>query len=345
MPDSMFGAVYRGDGQIGVEEVPFPKVPKGWALIEVSHVGICGTDLSILHGYHPRARAPLIMGHELSGRIIDPGAGAPGLEPGSKVVVEPLMTCGTCPACLSGNAHVCSTLRLFGIDHPGGMAQFMAAPTHRIYQVPENLPLDEAAVIEPLAVAVHAVRISDFRAGDSAIVLGAGPVGLLTALVLQGAGASRVLVTEANPYRTELARRLGFTVIDASDRPVEQLLSLTGGYGADLVFDAAGHPSVAAQVVPVCRVSGQIMLVGIYKKPTPLDLQGIAFKELRLKGSRVYTPLDFRIACDLAANSRIPLKPLISHILPLQEVAAGFDILSHGGEALKVMFRISNRST
>jgi 2-desacetyl-2-hydroxyethyl bacteriochlorophyllide A dehydrogenase len=157
---------------------------------------------------------------------------------------------------------------------------------------------------------------------------------------LRASGAGEVLVTEANPYRLKVARELGFTVIDARDDPVKSLLALTGDEGADLVFDAAGHPSVAAALVAACRIRGEIMLVGIYKKPTALDLQGIAFKELGVKGSRVYTPQDFAIACALAASGRVPLKPLISHVLPLGDLAQGFAVLAQGGEALKVMFRI-----
>ncbi|HWG85851.1 MAG TPA: alcohol dehydrogenase catalytic domain-containing protein [Deinococcales bacterium] len=337
---SMRAAVFQGDHSISLEEVAAPTAPPGWSLVEVSHVGICGTDLAIFAGYHPRAKAPLIMGHEFSGRIVEPGA--TGLDAGQSVVVEPLMACGRCAACRSGNAHVCKTLRLFGIDYPGGMAQYMVAPPERVYAVPEALPADEAAVIEPLAVAVHAVRISRFRPGDTVAVLGAGPVGLLTALVLRASGAGSVIVTEANPFRMNVARQLGFTTIDASSDPVARLLELTGGDGADLVFDAAGHPTVAASLVDACRINGQIMLVGIYKKPTALDLQGISFKEIDVKGSRVYTPEDFRIACSLAASGRVALKPLISHVLPLGKVAEGFEVLASGGAALKVMFDIGS---
>jgi (R,R)-butanediol dehydrogenase/meso-butanediol dehydrogenase/diacetyl reductase len=346
----MLAAVYQGAGRIEIERRPPPELPPGWALVRVSHVGICGTDLAILGGQHPRARPPLVMGHEVSGRLVEAvgkangtaDAGANLMEAGAAVAVEPLVTCGACTACRSGNAHVCKALRLFGIDFPGGMAELMAVPPGRLHRLREPVALDEGALVEPLAVAVHAVRLSAFRPGDTVAVLGGGPVGLLTALVLRHSGAGLVVVSEANAYRLRVARELGFTAIDAGDRPVEQILDLTGGDGAHVVFDAAGHPDVAAQLAALCRIRGQIVLVGIYKKPTPLDLQAVAFKELSLVGSRVYTSQDFAFARDLAASGSIGLRSLISHVLPLERAAAGFEILGAGGDALKVLFRVDD---
>ena len=333
----MLAAVWQGEGRLELAEQPDPDVPAGWALVEVSHVGICGTDLSILGGHHPRAKPPLVMGHEISGRIAD---GAGRLERGEAVAVEPLVTCGECSACRSGNAHVCRNLRLFGIDFPGGLAELMAVPAERLHPLPDSVDAKIAALVEPLAVAVHAVRLSAFRRGDTVAVLGAGWVGLLTALVLRHSGAGEVLVSEANQYRLSIARDLGFRALDAGEGTVDQVLELTGGDGADVVFDAAGHRAVAEQLVAACRICGQIVLVGIYKKPTPLDLQGIAFKEISLLGSRVYTPQDFASARDLAASGELGLERLISHVLPLSEVRTGFEVLASGGDALKVLFRV-----
>jgi (R,R)-butanediol dehydrogenase/meso-butanediol dehydrogenase/diacetyl reductase len=335
----MFAAVYEGANAIGLEEVPKPTPPKGWSLVEVGHVGICGTDLAIFSGLHPRAKTPLIMGHEFSGRVVEPGNGG-HLEEGQKVVVEPLMVCNRCRACRTGNSHVCESLRLFGIDYPGGMAQFTVVPAERVYPVPDTITLEHAAVIEPLAVAVHAVRISSFRPRDTTVVHGAGPVGLLIALVLKASGASQVIVSEPNRYRLDVARRLGLTAVDANADPTSEILSHTDGDGADVVFDAAGSPGVASQLAATCRILGQVVLVGIYKKPTALDLQALAFKEVSMRGSRVYTSYDFEVACALAAGGRVPLEPLISHVLPLSEVTGGFDLLSKGGAALKVMFQV-----
>ena len=172
-------------------------------------------------------------------------------------------------------------------------------------------------------------------------VLGGGPIGLLVALVARDSGAANVIVSEANPYRLQVAAQMGFQVLDAADGPVERILELTDGDGADLVFDAAGHPSVAPQLTAACRIRGQIVLVGIYKQPTPLDLQAVAFKELSLVGSRVYTSHDFAAARDLAASGHLNLRQLISHVLPVERASEGFEILAHGGDALKVLFRVN----
>lgn len=338
----MLAAVYHGPMQVRLETVLKPSPPEGWALIEVSHCGICGTDTFIVGGTHPRARAPLVLGHEFSGTLLE--VNGEGFAVGATVVVEPLISCGACHACRTGNAHVCKNLRLYGIDAPGGMAQYMVAPLEKLHRVPEGVSLELAALAEPLAVAVHALRRSAFKPGDAVAVLGAGPIGLLLALALRASGARSVLVSEASEDRLGVARELGFTAIDAKADPVQAILERTHGEGADLCFDAAGHPAVAEILTRLTRVRGQIMLVGSYKKPAPVDLQSIVFKEQNMNGTRVYAPEDFTIALEMIRAGAMPLGQLITR-LPFSELERGFELAFAGGRAIKVMFDIAGRSS
>ena len=178
---SMRAAVLTGVDQFELTEVPIPEVPDGWALVRVARVGLCGSDFGIFHGIHPRAKTPLIMGHEISGWVEVATGGS--FAPGQLVVAEPLITCGQCWACRHNASHVCSHLGLYGIDAPGGFAEFVAIPVDRLHAVPDGVDVSTATLVEPLAVAVHAVRNSGLEPGDTVAVFGGGPIGVLTALV------------------------------------------------------------------------------------------------------------------------------------------------------------------
>jgi (R,R)-butanediol dehydrogenase/meso-butanediol dehydrogenase/diacetyl reductase len=309
MSTTMVAAVWTAPDQVEVTEVPMPAVPVGWALVKVAYNGICGTDLSILHGKHPRAAAPLIMGHEMSGWV--ERAGATGPAAGTPVIVEPLISCGECQACRAGNGHVCRRLGLYGIDAPGAMAQYVALPTEVLHAVPDGVDLRTATLAEPLAVAVHAVARSGMRPGDTVAVYGAGPIGI--------------------------AESLGFTVVPEGSTMAETLAPLTDGEGADTTFDTAAHPTVAAELTATTRVLGRIVVVGVYKQPTPLDLQAICFKEQTVVGVRVYTSADVTRAIELIATGALGLDRFPTRAFELTEVAAAFDAAASGQHCLKVL--------
>ena len=333
--NSMKAAVWTATDRVEVTDVPMPKVPEGWALVKIAYNGICGTDLAILHGKHPRAIAPLIMGHEISGWIEQAGATGPGA--GTLVVAEPLISCGECRSCKNGLAHVCRSLGLFGIDSPGGMAQYVALPPEVLHAVPDGVDARTATLAEPLAVAVHAVQRSGMEAGSTVAVYGAGPIGILTALVARHGGAAAVVITEPSPWRREVAAHLGFTVVPAGSTMAQTLEHLTDGEGADITFDSAAHRSVAAELTAVTRVHGRIVVVGVYKQPTALDLQAVCFKEQTIVGVRVYTSLDITSAIELIASGALGLDRFPTKSFDLADVAAAFDAATSGQECLKVL--------
>lgn len=327
-PDgSMRAAVWPGGGAPTVSSVAAPSARAGWTLLRPERVGICGTDHAIVAGVHPRARAGLILGHEVVGRALD------GPYAGRQVVVEPLISCGSCAACLAGHTHVCSRLGLYGIDAPGGMAELLSVPDATLIEVGEQVPLDQAALIEPLAVAVHAVRESGIGQGQRVVVIGGGPIGVLTALVAREAGAS-VLMAEPAPFRAATAEAVGFTVVRDPDVLLDDVLTWTQGTGADVVVDAVARPVVATALAALARVRGLILLVGVYEHPAHLDLRQVVFSELRVLGTRVYTRADMDRAVELVESRALPLAELPVTVHPLSRVA---DAFTNTGAALKVL--------
>jgi (R,R)-butanediol dehydrogenase/meso-butanediol dehydrogenase/diacetyl reductase len=332
---SMKAAVYHGQNSLEVTTLALPQTPDGWAMIEVDYCGICGTDLNIYGGGHPRAKGPLVMGHEFAGKI----ASHPSLEQGTAVTVRPILSCGQCEACKSGYPHVCENLKLLGIDRDGAMAKYVVAPVEEIIPLPKGISTKVGALVEPLAVGIHAVRESNFKPGDQALVFGAGPIGLFTAVALRLLGAGNVIIVELQTFRQQKARNLGFEVIDPKQDDVKSTIkAIMNGSLPDLVFDCAAHPSVADILVDVTKIKGQIVLVGTYKKPTSLDLQSITFKEISIKGTRVYTQKDYAIALNLL-NKDFDFEQLITHEIPLEEIENGFKLLIEGS-AVKILVSI-----
>lgn len=335
MTAKMLASVWTGAEKVELREVERPTPDPTQALVQVAYAGICGTDLMIYLGKHPRARAPLIMSHEFVGTIASDTV--EGLPLGAPVAINPLLTCGVCPACRRGVSHVCERLGLVGIDSDGGMAQFALVPAHTVRPLPPSLPLARAALIEPLAVAVHAVRVSDLQVGDVTAVLGAGPVGILIAQVARLAGA-KVYVSEVSPRRLGIARRLGLNVIDAQNvDPVAAIMRATDGEGVPVVFESAGVPATIAQAGRIARVLGQILQVGMPKSPVEMDLNPLLFREITITPIRVYREEDFDLAIQLAGDNVLQLQEPVTHILPLGEVEKGIHLAHQATDACKVL--------
>lgn len=323
---------YQGPHHVSVEEVPIPHIPEGWVLIQVSHAGICGSDMTIYAGKHPRAKAPLTLGHEFSGYVRSPNSRFPE---GTPVTVYPYLSCGTCRFCRQGDGHICENLRLIGIDLDGGMAEYAAVPESSLYPIPSGISRQLAAFIEPVGIAVHAVRKGGWKQGQNAVIFGAGAIGLLCAMTLRRFGAEQLLVVEPDPTRSRFAAELGFETAAPGEDGLEAVLRWSGGKGADFVFDCAGHPSVAAVLPDAARINGQIVIVAGYKNPPTVDFQKGMFRELTIQFVRNCSRQDFETACELIDET---YERILNCILPLEDAQTGFD--SPKG-VYKVMFRIS----
>jgi 2-desacetyl-2-hydroxyethyl bacteriochlorophyllide A dehydrogenase len=334
--------VYWGKGDIRIKDVDKPQCKDGHAVIEVSYAGICGSDLTIYAGKHPRARPPVVLGHEFSGVIAErKGKDRPDLKEGERVTVEPTFSCGACNLCRTGSYHICSRKGLYGIDADGAFAERVHVPLKTIFTLPEEITLEEGAIVEPLAVAVRAVMISRLTIGEFVIVLGAGPIGLLTAEVARAAGAAEVLIVEPDAFRKEMAEKMNFTVFDPDRATLEEALRATGGHEIDVVFDAAGVPSAALLATQLVRRAGRIVIVSIYKNQVLYDLATVTYGEIQIMGTCIYTFKDFSRAIRLLEDRKVQVIPLVTHRFKLEEGKQAFETLIDGKNTQKVLFSVS----
>ncbi|WP_258069685.1 zinc-binding dehydrogenase [Arthrobacter sp. SX1312] len=305
--------------------------------IAVAYTGLCGTDLHIFHGdMDARVTMPAVIGHEMSGTIAALGEGVTGWFVGQPVTVMPTLSCGSCPACRRGNTHVCHNLNFVGIDSEGSMQNTWNVPAEILIALPEGLALDEAALIEPTAVAVHDVRRSKLVASDFVVVIGGGPVGQLIASVALRQGA-RVVLVELDAGRRETAKGFGITALDPREESlVDYVLRETGGAGADVAFEVSGAAAGVNSAVEVLATRGRLVMVAIHPKPKEIDLHRFFWRELEMFGARLYQREDFEEAVRLVADGAIPARQLISRVVSLDDVEQGFLALESGG-VMKVL--------
>jgi len=333
---SMRAAFYAGPRTFTAGTAPVPTPGPGEALLRVRRVGICGTDLHIFQG-HLDHRVPRggIIGHETVAEVVEAPPGS-GVRAGDRVVVEPLAFCGTCRACRMGAAYICYRLQVLGVDLPGGMQEYWSVPVARLLRVPDALPDDHAALIEPLAVATHDVRRAGVQPDDRALVFGGGPIGTLIALVCRQRGA-RVAVAEVNPHRLALLRELGLEALGPETDVVGFAEAWTGGEGVDVAFEVTGQPAAVRAVTDVVRVWGTVSIVAIHAEPMPVNLYRMFARELTMHGSRLYAREDWEEAIRLAAAGAVPLAPLVSRRIPLEALQAGMEEALGGGPVMKVL--------
>ncbi|RKN45301.1 zinc-dependent alcohol dehydrogenase [Micromonospora endolithica] len=333
----MKAVLYRGARHLGIEERDAQPPGRGQVRIAVAYTGICGTDLHIFHGdMDARVGAPAIIGHEMSGRIAAVGEGVTGWSVGRAVTVMPTRSCGRCPACRRGHSHICHAMDFLGIDSPGAMQSFWNVPAELVLPLPEELPLDHAALVEPVAVAVHDVRRANVSADQQVVVVGGGPVGVLIAVVAARQGA-RVLLVEPDPVRRAVAGELGIDAVDPTASDVVALVNdRTGGAGADVAFEVSGSAAGVGTAVDVLTTRGRLVLVAIHPQPRPVDLHRFFWRELELLGTRLYQRDDMVEAIRLVASGAIPVRRLISRVEPVEAVGAAFEALESGG-VMKVL--------
>ena len=334
---SVLTARYTGNRTISIDTAePAPARP-GEVQVEVAYVGICGTDLHILHGaMDARVQLPAVIGHEMSGTVAEVGPGVTDWSVGDAVTVMPLAWDGTCPACLAGHQHICQNLDFVGIDSPGALQARWNVRTDLLVGLPEGLSLAHAALVEPVAVAVHDVRRSGLGAGDRVVVLGGGPIGVLIAVVARDAGAE-ILLGEPDPGRRAAAEELGFRCTDPTAGNLAALVDdWTAGAGADVVFEVSGAEAAVLAATDVARVRGTVVVVAIHPLPRPVNLQRVFWRELTIMGARVYERTDFERSVELLHAGVVPAEALITKVVPLADVEAAFDTLEQG-QAMKIL--------
>ncbi|WP_328347900.1 zinc-dependent alcohol dehydrogenase [Micromonospora sp. NBC_00421] len=333
----MKAVVYRSARHLEVERrAPEPPGP-GQLRIAVAYTGICGTDLHVYHGdMDARVGASAVIGHEMSGRVAEVGAGVTDHAVGQPVTVMPTRFCGRCAACRRGDSHICHAMNFLGVDSPGAMQSSWTVPADLVVPLPAELPLDEAALVEPVAVAVHDVRRGRVTDADQVVVVGGGPVGVLIATVARQRGA-RVLLVEPDPFRRSVATAVGIDAVDPKDTDVVALVNeRTDGAGADVAFEVSGSAAGVGTAVDVLTTRGRLVMVAIHPQPRPVNLHRVFWRELELLGARLYQREDMVEAVRLVASGAIPARQLISRVVPVDEAASAFTALEGGG-VMKVL--------
>lgn len=329
---------WLGPSQVAVREAKKPTVDKDEVLVRTISNGICGTDITIFKGYHPRARPPLIPGHEILGEVAEVSPGRK-LRVGDMVAVRPIISCGRCSACKSGYPHVCRDLRLPGIDFDGGCAEFVKVPISLVHLVPENAPQEEVALTEPLAVAVHALtRIQPLKQETSVLILGAGPIGALLGMLLHDRGFKRFVVADISRFRLGKLHDVGIETMDASNPQFTAACKeYAHGEGFDVILEATGSKEAALRMTELLGVRGRALAIGVHKTAPTVDLTQVAFKELEIIGTRVYTSGDFEDALHLAATGRLGLRRLVTHRFSIDDAAEGFSAMMDTDKSIKVL--------
>ena len=346
----MQAIVYHAPGDIRVEEVPKPECKPGELLVRVDACAVCGTDLKSKLSGNPRIKAPLVMGHEFTGivEIVSPDA-VGDFQPGDRVVMATTISCGKCFYCRHGWRNICDCIAPMGFSYPGGMAEYVAIPAlalegGHVIKVPPSVDARHAALAEPVSCAVNSVRQCGVQPGDTVLVMGAGPMGLLNALVARAAGAQTVLLSEPNPLRRKQATPFDLDrILDPeSDDIAKAVHDVTDGRGADVVIVAAPAIPPQEQALTLVRRRGTVCLfasLSVEKRMITIDSRILHYGEIRLIGSSDSTPEHVREAVAMIASKQIPVENIVSHCLPLGEIEHAFELMMSGA-ALRVVLGV-----
>lgn len=316
-----------------IEDVPIPELGPEDVLVSVKACGICGSDVHGMDGSTGRRRPPVIMGHEAAGVIAEVGPETTNWKPGDRVTFDSTAYCGRCDFCRRGQINLCNQRRVLGVScedyrQDGAFAEYVAVPQHILYRLPEALTFEQAALVEPLSIAFHAARRTPLALNDTAVVVGAGMIGLTIIQTLRAAGCGRIIAADIAQDKLTLAAKLGAThTVDCADgSALEKILQLTHGCGADVAFEAVGVAATVDLAVRCVRKGGAVTLVGNVSPNVPLPLQVVVTRELTLNGSCASAG-EYPACLDMMARGAIQTGPLLSAVAPLAEGATWFDRL------------------
>lgn len=323
--------------QVVIADVPVPETA-GEALVKVHQVGICGTDVKILHGKIP-APYPVTMGHEMIGEIVTPARN--GLLPaGTRVLVDPAITCGSCDMCFAGRPHLCLRGGLLGRDADGVFGEFVTAPESRLVTVPENVSLKSAGLLQVLGTCVHAQRAIRVFPGDVVVIIGLGVSGQLFVQLLKARGATVLGVTRSE-WKRDLARKLGADATAAPDEARAVLDELSGGRGADISVESAGTEGTLGMAIDLAKTGGEVLVFGtLTGGEAGLPYYQLYLKELTIYNPRAALPTDYQRGIELTSRGMLDLEPIVTHELQLDDVLDAFNAVE-GRDSLKVLMRVA----
>ncbi|WP_085524366.1 zinc-binding dehydrogenase [Tuberibacillus sp. Marseille-P3662] len=329
-----------GFGNLDIQDKEEPKPGKDQVKIEVKYAGICGSDIHTYEGNY-KVGAPVTLGHEFSGKVVEVGAGVSEFEIGDRVTSETTFyICGECNYCQSGDYNLCHHRKGLGTQQDGGFAKYLIARKDSLHHLPDHVDDRSAAMTEPLACTHHIVAKTEINKGDVVVVIGPGPIGLFTAMVAKSRGACVLITGLTNDkVRLDKAEEVGIDyAVNTQEQDIKQLVnSLTDGYGADVVFECSGAVPAAKQGLDVLRKKGQYGQLGIFPQPdVSFDLKKIIQKEIRVVGSRSQKPADWEPSLELMNNGSVNAKALVTHEFDITQWDEAYHAIK-SGEAIKVL--------
>ncbi len=339
----MLQQVMTAPGVIEFNEVPIPKINENQVLVKIMKIGICGSDIHVFHGEHPFTSYPVTQGHEVSGEIASLGAKVTGFKVGQKVTLQPQVVCGECYPCRHGKYNLCEELKVMGFQTTGVASHFFAVDAEKVTLLPDDMSFDEGAMIEPLAVAVHAIRQAGDVKGLKIAVLGAGPIGILVAQVAKGMGAESVMITDVSDLRLSKAKECGVEycintkVNDFGDAMIQSF----GPDKADVIYDCAGNDITIGQAIKYARKGSMIILVAVFAGMAQVDLAVLNDHELDLNTTMMYRNEDYIDAIQLVKERKVKLHPLISKHFAFQDYLKAYQYIEANRETtMKVIINV-----
>lgn len=343
MEKNMIQQVMTAPGEIIFREVPIPKPEAGQVLIKIQRIGICGSDIHVYHGKHPFTSYPVTQGHEVSGEVAALGEGVETFAVGQKVTIEPQVFCGHCHPCTHGKYNLCEELKVMGFQTTGTASQYFAVDASKVTPLPDAMSYEEGAMIEPLAVAVHAVRRAGDVSGQKIAVIGAGPIGNLVAQAAKGMGAAQVMVSDISDYRLRLAEECGadFTVNTAKKEFNDAITENFGPDKADVIYDCAGNNTTINQAIRSARKGSMIILVAVFAGMANADLAVLNDHELDLNTTMMYRHEDYVKAIELVNAGKVALKPLMSKVFPFAQYKQAYEYIDNNQEtSMKILIDV-----
>jgi L-iditol 2-dehydrogenase len=320
-----------------IAEAPVPAVGPGEVLVRVEACGICGSDVHGYDGGSGRRIPPIVMGHEAAGTVAAVGSGVSGFAAGDRVTFDSTVYCGECDFCKRGEVNLCDNRQVIGVScgdyrRHGAFAEYVAVPQRILYHLPDGIAFSEAAMLEAVSVALHAVRVSELKGGETALVVGAGMIGLLTLQAARALGCAKVLIADIDETRLKLAREVGAdaTLLGSGEKIVAEVMKLTDGRGVEIALEAVGRNETIATAIDCTRKGGTVTLIGNIRPEVTLPLQKVVSRQLRLQGSCASSG-EYPQAIELIAAGKIKVGPLITAVAPLEDGPRWFSRL-HAGE-------------
>lgn len=338
--EKMTQALMVQPGEIIYQQVDIAEVKENEIKVKMKRIGICGSDIHVNHGKHPFTSYPVVQGHEVSAEVVEIGSKVENVKVGDKVTIQPQVVCGTCYPCTHGMYNDCDTLKVMGFQTTGMASEYFVVDAKKALTLPAEMSWDHGAMIEPLAVAVHAVRrYADDMYGKKAVVLGGGPIGNLVAQTARALGAEVVLLSELSSFRLEAAKKCGISTVNPKEKDLgEAIVEACGTDKADVIFECIGINVTMAQAIEHARKGSSIIVVGVFGDLATMNMGLVQDHELTLRASAMYREEDYITAIELVAKGLIEFETLITHRFGFKEFKKGYDTIDKEKDlAMKVM--------